>query len=331
MRMKSLKKLLWAVNALLVVAMAAFVLDGFVLSEQKGPTPDVLGIGQRPAGKTTIQVNDLGPFHNYRHLHELPIAGFPPEKPVETEAPVEAREVVALATRYDLLWVKREFPNVIESFIHYSPKGQPADLRHLAVGANLEGWKLVDVLVEGSLGKAVFESAATGERVELVQVAPPAGSGAIGAANGGGVLTPPPGGVIQMGGSPAKIPTYEEGPAREAVRVANAWHVPPEEVRWLETHGEKLADSVVLEPVKDPKTGRPMGLLVKSVEKAPVLKRHGIQSDDILVSVNGVPMSSKQEGLKWFRNEGKGQSRYTVVIERKGRLITETFQMPPEK
>lgn len=61
-----------------------------------------------------------------------------------------------------------------------------------------------------------------------------------------------------------------------------------------------------------------------------VARTYGVQQDDVLVSINGVPISSKTQGYQYVR-ENPDLPRYDVVIRRQGKDITKTILVPRNK
>lgn len=55
-----------------------------------------------------------------------------------------------------------------------------------------------------------------------------------------------------------------------------------------------------------------------------VARTYGLQQDDVLISINGVPISSKTQGYQYVR-ENPDLPVYTVVIRRSGKDITKTI------
>lgn len=53
-------------------------------------------------------------------------------------------------------------------------------------------------------------------------------------------------------------------------------------------------------------------------------KTYGVESGDVLVSINGVPVTSKSQGIAWVRDH-PGLPKYDVVINRRGQNFTKTI------
>jgi hypothetical protein len=55
-----------------------------------------------------------------------------------------------------------------------------------------------------------------------------------------------------------------------------------------------------------------------------VARTYGVQAEDVLISINGTPISSKSQGYQYVR-ENPDLPRYDVVIRRSGKEITKTI------
>lgn len=326
MRIKALKNLLWAVNSLLVLGMVAFVLIGFVFStpSESGPV-----MTDRPGGDARPDVGpaEPGPILSFKAIYGLAISGFPPAPVIEGPAEPLPEDIPPLAQNFDLLWVTL-FPDPINSYAQLLRKGQ-TDIRYVRVGGKIEGWKLMEVRREGSKGVAVFENTKDHEqKATLEQALTVAAS----FENGAGTGPRPLGDSGPVARANDEIPSYEDGPVREAVPVPgdpNHLRFPVEEQRWVGKHTEQIAEEANLETVRDQETGRAIGIQVRSFNKEDAtLKRYGIREGDILISINGVPMSSKAEAIQWLKGAGKGKDRYVGVVLRKGKQITLTYDVP---
>ena len=56
-------------------------------------------------------------------------------------------------------------------------------------------------------------------------------------------------------------------------------------------------------------------------------QRRGLLPGDKVKSINGTPVNSRQDAVSYVKGPGKGLTRYLVVIERKGRMITMTYDV----
>jgi type II secretory pathway component PulC len=89
----------------------------------------------------------------------------------------------------------------------------------------------------------------------------------------------------------------------------------------LAREGEQVLDGVVWSTTDSAKGGK--ALRVDTVPPDSVLARHGVQNGDVLVSVNGVPMSTKSEIVDYVKRN-KTMSVFEVAIQRRGNIVTKT-------
>lgn len=80
---------------------------------------------------------------------------------------------------------------------------------------------------------------------------------------------------------------------------------------------------------RDPLTGKYDGLEISSIAPGSVASRHGVQTGDILKSINGHPVSSKPEAISFVKNNDDVYDTWEVVVERLGRDVTMTYEEPP--
>lgn len=104
------------------------------------------------------------------------------------------------------------------------------------------------------------------------------------------------------------------------------WIIPAQEQLWIETFGEKnVWSKLATEPVTDAQ-GVSRGVRFKTFpESGTPLVPHGIGQGDVVVSINKVPVGSKEDILNYLRGDGKGLERYDVVIDTNGAVRTEVY------
>jgi hypothetical protein len=187
-------------------------------------------------------------------------------------------------------------------------------------------WKLVAVSAIPSPWRAEFVQDGSDEKVTVEQVRKDPGEfgkGPIASVkeveenNGPGI------------GTLKKQP--RDRPTRELVEIReNEFNVPAEEEQWWGEYGEEeLTEKVALETAKV--GGKSIGLMFKSVEKGSMIQRRGVKSGDILKSINGKPVRTRQEVVNYLNKEGKGLKQYTVVMERDGKEIKKVYNVKPKK
>jgi len=324
MRIKGLRKALWAVNTLLVLGIVAYALSYFILggAAKRGARSAREILGRLPTSLRGDIKPDLLPASAFRFVHEMTIDGDPPVEVVD-EGPGEVEEgpLDPIARNWDLQWTKVSAADPIDGVAHFTRKNSApdADPVNKRVGEVLDGWTLVEVGVD----TATFLNEGTGDKATLEAQREGGNELAAPAAEDGGKT----GTVIGPG-----VPRTEKPPRDKPVRVAvevskNVWEVPPEEARWWDAWGEEEMEGIAVQPAPDPVTKKSRGILIKSIPKGSIASRRGLRQDDIVKSINGHPVRSKAEAIAYVKGEGKGASRYVIVIERNGRDEKYTYNV----
>lgn len=325
MRIKALKQLLWIVNALLVLGVVGVVMKFFFLAPTNRKlarsAEDILGeVIQQ--GRRTIERTKPDPAHTYRFTHELAIFGAPPPPPevANPETPVAQRS--PLARNYELMWTLLD-PRGWGSYAHLAKLPDRKTLTAVEVGEKVDGaWKLIRV----SLTDAEFEDEVTGDTVTLERVTTPTiplndGSDS---PNSGDAELPP--GMEVAKRTPEE--DFRLGPVKSALKKGeNHWEMPAEEGNWLGRNGEQVASQLTLKPEQDPATGRPDGVRVVNIAEGSIARSRGLLPGDKVKSINGTPVNSRGDAISYLKGPGKGLNRYLVVIERKGKIITMTYDV----
>jgi hypothetical protein len=340
MQIKFLRKLLWVTNTLLVLGIVAYALFFFILggARKRGaqPAEKILG-GRLPSAAPDVEQKKLKPWTLFGPVHELVIDGEPPVEVTQDPEAGPVETVPPLARDYKLRWIAVNLRDPSGSWAHLEYTSGDKKLVTVQVGEFVEytrtlqrkdgDWQLVSVeLTETGEEKAVFRREDSDESVTLLaERAEPGqlGKGAPGEPKALVVNEGPGVGLYQ------KQP--RERPTREAIEIRdNEFEVPPEEQSWWSDYGEEeLTDKVALETAKV--GGKAVGLMFKSVEKKSMVARRGVKSGDILKSINGKPVRSRQEVINYVNGEGKGLKTYTILIERNGKDITKTYHVKKKK
>ena len=77
--------------------------------------------------------------------------------------------------------------------------------------------------------------------------------------------------------------------------------------------------------------GKRAGLRVAEVKPGSIAAQHGAQSGDVIISINGHPVSSEQEAIKFVKNNSETTTVWQVVVENLGRQRTVTYNSPKKK
>ena len=122
-------------------------------------------------------------------------------------------------------------------------------------------------------------------------------------------------------------PVRRAWPERTVERVSGHFQVGSEDVLVLQRdYATILNGEVRLGRHRDPVTGRYDGIAVHEVAPGSFGARHGLQSGDVLKSLNGHPVTSLAEAKKHIENHKHETSRWEAEIENQGRTRILTFE-----
>ncbi len=83
-------------------------------------------------------------------------------------------------------------------------------------------------------------------------------------------------------------------------------------------------------PYFEPGSDKPSGVKVDRVPPNSPVYSYGVQTGDVIKSINGNPVSSKEAAINWVK-ANPDLPRYDVEIERQGKIITKTYVPPPRR
>ena len=249
MQVKSLRKLLWVANTLLVLGIVAYALFFFILSGVRRDgwrsAEQFLTKRNLPEAAPDVKTDKVLPYDTYLVCAQLVVDGDLPPEVVPTDDKEDAVKIPPLAQDYELHWVLCHGSDVTSSFAHLFHKTSKKYV-HIMVGEYVEfvrtgkhvpgDWKLVSVSATTPWIAEFVADSEEGEdqRVKLDQVRDPhsnLGSG-------------PPEGIKEIGdGTGEQVSLVKkqprERPTRELVPVGpNEFDVPPEESEWWGEYGE---------------------------------------------------------------------------------------------
>jgi hypothetical protein len=118
--------------------------------------------------------------------------------------------------------------------------------------------------------------------------------------------------------------------AKETIALGNERYLVGSDDRdSMNKNGDKFLEDVTIKsrPGADK---RPEVVLGGIRPKSTLATNYGVQNDDVVVSINGNAVQSKNQAIQWAR-ENPSLPRYDVVIRRKGKEITKTFLVPQNK
>lgn len=90
-----------------------------------------------------------------------------------------------------------------------------------------------------------------------------------------------------------------------------------------------LTEEVSHQRHRDPRTGRYDGVELTEVRPGGTAEKHGAQAGDIIKSINGHPVTSVPEAINFAKVNAGKYSKWDVLIERRGREMTITYDSPP--
>jgi len=145
--------------------------------------------------------------------------------------------------------------------------------------------------------------------------------------------------IVEVGPDGVRAPIRREIPESSRTLVfaptqttlvrKGVYQVGSEDSQYIAEHyPEILTRDLEYRTYRDPQTGKRAGIEVRSVRAGSVAARHGAQSGDIIVSVNGHPVTSDHEAIKFAKDNADKFSTWNVEIIRLGRRMTLTFESP---
>jgi PDZ domain len=97
--------------------------------------------------------------------------------------------------------------------------------------------------------------------------------------------------------------------------------------RFAKNYAEELAIQRSADH-RDPRTGRRDGIQLLDVAPGSMAESHGLSSGDIVKSINGHPVTSKQEAITFVKNNKDVYDKWEVVVESKGLEKTLVYYSP---
>lgn len=110
----------------------------------------------------------------------------------------------------------------------------------------------------------------------------------------------------------------------------NKYRIGTNDVQYLGENYAKVLTRDVRTSVHRDETGRRAGVKIDQVRAGSVAERHGAQEGDIIKSINGHPVSSQQEAIKFVKNNSDRYTTWEVVVENLGRERTVVYESPSE-
>ena len=108
------------------------------------------------------------------------------------------------------------------------------------------------------------------------------------------------------------------------------WIITDDEQLWIEAWGDKhVVPNLAMKPETDA-NGTPRGAKITALpeSKTPLAPSHGLVVGDVIRSINGVAVNSKEEILEYLRGPGRGLNRYEVLVDTNGTEHTVVYRVP---
>lgn len=130
----------------------------------------------------------------------------------------------------------------------------------------------------------------------------------------------------------ASIPVAprQRGPNPKTERLSpDRYRLGFEDVEYINTHySEILANEVSYARHRDLKTGKYDGIEIKSVKSGSIAASHGVQSGDVIKSINGHPVTSTSDAIQFVKTHQGDYDRWEVEVLNKGQTRTITYINP---
>jgi len=204
-------------------------------------------------------------------------------------------------------------------YVHYlDERIAPGGSGRLGIGASLptplEGTSVVSITLQG----VEFAHAGFPEQNEIVPV-------------------PAPTFVLAPDGArfPAipRIPPGSESTLLDVKQTRlvgrNRYQVGSDDAAYLaDNYPEILTSDMRYRTSRDPQTGKRRGIEIQEVRTGSVPERHGLSQGDIILSVNGEPVTSVQGAISYFKTNADRFTTWEVALENRGRRRTVTYESP---
>jgi len=319
MRVSQVQNLTWAGNVLVLAGLAWVGVQFWNANKiRQKALPEFKWDMQKATNEGPRWPGDVGAF---AHIWQTPINGkVPPPPPPPNTVVVKVDKVAEFKAKLKYLggW---EFPEQPEqSVARVNFDGKDASIRP---GGSIGGFQLIAFGLDDKKKTATmtFRSIETGEAPFTVeqpqsQAAPLSDS-----------QNPPFKPSFGPGIAPLASPTAPLTQQGYQHPKTGDWIIPEEEQQWMTQYGEDvLLKNLGTKPDVDAQ-GVSHGLRITSLPEAgtPLAPNHGVGLGDVVRSINGEPVASKEDIVTYLRGKGKGLEKYVVVIDTNGKEHTVVY------
>ena len=116
---------------------------------------------------------------------------------------------------------------------------------------------------------------------------------------------------------------FRKPPSETVEFEPGKWAISRSEYQEVNQNYETMLDQVGLVTIRNPETGK-KSIKLSSVDEDSIVYKRGFRSGDVLISINGFPVSSKSAAINYLKQH-PDDGRYVVEIDRHGRRVTQTF------
>ncbi len=127
-------------------------------------------------------------------------------------------------------------------------------------------------------------------------------------------------------GEAGEIP--DTRPKTTSSPAPNVFLVGTDDAAYLNQNYETILSQEVRTRTRRGPNGERAGIEVMEVAQGSFAQRHGVPRGDVVISINGHPVNSRQEAIQWAKDNGENIQVFEVVVERLGRLQTLTYRKP---
>lgn len=108
----------------------------------------------------------------------------------------------------------------------------------------------------------------------------------------------------------------------------NSWQITKEEMELLKDKDRvsEIQSKISTKPYYDPKTRNKKGIEITSIEPGSIFEQKGLQPGDIVLSVNGTPVSSEAALIEYVKKNWERYTTFHVQVLRNGKIITLTYK-----
>jgi type II secretory pathway component PulC len=121
-----------------------------------------------------------------------------------------------------------------------------------------------------------------------------------------------------------------QNPAKTQLIAANTWQLGTEDVSDFAENYQRILTHDVRTKTHYDENGRRDGVEITEVRDDSIVARHGVKSGDVFISINGHPVTSEQEAIKFVKNNADKYTVWEVVMISRGRRVTKVFRNPEE-